>query len=428
MRCGALLVVSFAILSAGPIQAQTTGERTTPPRAVDIWQPSAPQSVSTEAAPGTAKGQPGPTGFQAGPIRIYPSITAGTFFDDNVFANSVNRRSDWAFFARPEVAVFERGPNHAIEGHAFVEGRDYSKFSTENQVNGGASLGGTFMVDPDTQVQGRASYIRGHEERGVSESAFGTFDKPVGFNQTQAAAAINKRFNRWWTSLGIAGQWVDYENPTIGGVPFSQTYRNGTISVVTTRVGYVIFPLTSLFVEWAGNRRDFQVDAFDSTGYRFVGGVLLEPGPGSNVKGEAYLGYMRQNYTGIGFLPVSTFTYGGLVEWAFMPAWTLTVGGHRDALESGLNGGVSLIESVIGGRVDYRLLPNAVIGAGVTYVADEFQGVGRNDHYVSPLVSAKYFVNPFVTLGFDYRNLAFDSSGAPSYRRNVYLFSLNARI
>ena len=42
----------------------------------------------------------------------------------------------------------------------------------------------------------------------------------------------------------------------------------------------------------------------------------------------------------------------------------------------------------------------------------------------------KYLVNPFLTLGFDYRNVAFDSNGTgvPSYYRNVYLFSLNARI
>jgi hypothetical protein len=188
-------------------------------------------------------------------------------------------------------------------------------------------------------------------------------------------------------------------------------------------------PRTSLFFEWSGNHRDFKVDIFDSWGYRTVAGILLEPGPGANVKGEAYAGYMNQRYTGATFLRVSTFTYGGLLAWMVMPAVTVTAGGHRDALESGLNGGVSLIESVAGVRVDYRIAPQWLVGIGLTYVADEFQGAGRTDRYLSPLVSLKYFLNSNVTLGLDYRNLNFDSSGigVPNYYRNVYMASASIK-
>jgi hypothetical protein len=365
------------------------------------------------------------------PFVFIPSVTAATYFDDNVFSANANRRSDWAFLLRPELNFAGRGPNHAIEGNAYVEGRKYSRFSSEDQVNGGASLGGLLMIDPDTQLVGRAGYTRAHEDRGVSESALGiaSFDKPVPYNQFQAAAALNKRFNRWWTSVGVAGQWLDYEDPTIVGVPIDLSYRDGAISVLTTRFGYVIAPRTSLFFEWSGNHRDFKVDIFDSWGYRTVAGILLEPGPGANVKGEAYAGYMNQRYTGATFLRVSTFTYGGLLAWMVTPAATVTVGGHRDALESGLNGGVSLIESVAGVRVDYRIAPQWLIGVGLTYVADEFQGAGRTDRYLSPLVSLKYFLNPNVTLGLDYRNLNFDSGGAgvPTYYRNVYMASASIK-
>ena len=78
----------------------------------------------------------------------------------------------------------------------------------------------------------------------------------------------------------------------------------------------------------------------------------------------------------------------------------------------------------------WKVTPNLFVGAGASYLVDEFKGAGRTDHSLSPLVSVKYLVNPFLTLGFDYRNVTFDSSGTgvPSYYRNVYLFSLNARI
>jgi hypothetical protein len=392
-----------------------------------VWQPSSPGS---EAPATPAESQP--VGIKNGAVTVYPAITAAAFYDDNVFATNANRQADWAFVVRPELGFLERGANHAIEAHAAVEGRKYSRFSSEDQVNGAASLGGTFMLDKDTQLQAKASYLRAHEDRGSSESALlgAAFDKPVAYNQFNAAAALNKRYDRWWTSFGAAGQWINYENPTILGIPIDQSYRNGVISVATTRVGYVVAPLTSVFGEWAGNHRDFQVDIFDSWGYRAVGGILLEPGPGSRVKGEAFAGYMNQRYTGVTFLTVSTFTYGANLGWQFTPAATLTVGGRRDALESGLNGGVSLVESVIGARVDYRIAPKVVVGVGATYVVDEFYGAARTDRYLGPLASLKYFINPNVTLGFDYRNVSFDSSGlgVPTYARNVYMVSLNARL
>jgi hypothetical protein len=432
MRCGvALVALSAAVFSAEASQAQTTPAGGS--------APTFDASVAGFTAPGERypgpnnEGGTPPSSPPAGvtPFVFIPSVTAGTYFDDNVFSANANRRSDWAFLVRPELNFAGRGPNHAVEGNAYIEGRKYSRFSSEDQVNGGASLGGLVMIDPDTQLVGRAGYTRGHEDRGVSESALGivSFDKPVAYNQFQAAAAVNKRFNRWWTSVGVAGQWLDYENPTTFGVPTDLSYRDGAISVLTARFGYVVAPRTSLFFEWSGNHRDFKVDIFDSWGYRTVFGILLEPGPGANVKGEAYAGYMSQRYTGATFLRVSSFTYGGLLAWMVTPAATVTVGGHRDALESGLNGGVSLIESVAGVRLDYRIAPQWMLGVGLTYVADEFQGAGRTDRYVSPLVSLKYFFNPNVTLGFDYRNLNFDSSGAgvPTYYRNVYMASASIK-
>jgi len=245
-----------------------------------------------------------------------------------------------------------------------------------------------------------------------------------------ASAALNKRFDRWWTSLGIAGSWIHYDTPTFQGVPVPQNFRDGNIGVVTGRVGYVVAPLTSVFAEWSGNQRNFEVGAFDSDGYRVVGGLLLEPGPGARIKGEVYAGYMNQNYTGATFQTVSTYTYGGALAWLVAPRWTAVLEGNRVALESGLNNGVSVIESTAGARMDYQLLPNLVVGAGVSYLADQYLSAGRTDSSWSPLASIKYFVSPNVTLGFDYRNLMFDSTGPGvlTYYRNLYLLSLTARL
>src|SRR6185369_10912789 len=141
-------------------------------------------------------------------------------------------------------------------------------------------------------------------------------------------------------SLGAAGAFVRFNNGTIAGTTVSQDYRNGAIASIPVRVGYVVAPLTSVFVEASANHRDFRVDSFDSSGYRVVGGALFEPGPGSRIKGEIFGGYMYQDYRGFGFQNVSTFTYGSSLAFLLRPDLTAVLEGRRDAREASLSGGV----------------------------------------------------------------------------------------
>lgn len=425
------LVVAL-LLCSGPALAQVPGQRAAPPQPVEGWTPTSPQrtEVDKQAVDPWQQFQPVTPGIRAGAWTVLPSVTAAAFYDDNVFASSANRRGSWGGIVRPELGLTTAGSNYTFETRGFVERKWYSSFSSEDQTNAAIGAAGTVMVDPNTQLVGKVRYTRAHEDRGGGESLINAFDGPLGYNTWEASGAINKRFGRVWTSVGLAGSWFNYDTPTVGGVAVSQSYRDGNVGVLSGRLGYVVAPLTSVFVEVAGNRRNFEVDMFDSRGYRVVGGVLLEPGQGARVRGEAFAGYMHQNYEGVTFNTISTFTYGGSLAWLIAPRWTAVAEGRRNALESNLNGGVSLIESLVAGRIDYAVTPNFIVGAGASYLVDEFQGAGRTDHALSPLVSVKYLVNPYLTLGFDYRNVSFDShgTGVPSYYRNVYLFSLNARL
>jgi hypothetical protein len=427
---GGTVLVAVLLFVEGSASAQNADERLPPPQAVQGWTPTAPQVTTQQPATNPWQLSPPAQGVPAGAFTLYPGVTGGAFYDDNVFATHSNRQGSWGGFVRPELGLSTAGQNYSVETRGFVEDRWYSRFSSEDQVNGAAAIAATVMPDPDTQIVAKAGYVRGHESRGTGESLLTQFDQPVGYDNFLASGALNKRFDRWWTSLGVAGSWVRYDTPTIGGIPVDQSYRDGVVSVVSGRLGYVVAPLTSVFVEVSGNHRDFQVDIYDSHGYRVVGGVLLEQGPGATIKGEAYAGYMGQDYTGVTFNPVSTWTYGGALAWLLAPQWTANFQGSRNALESSLNGGVSLIESVAAARLDYQIMPNVIVGAGLGFIEDEFLGAGRTDSSWNPLVSVKYLATPNVTLGFDYTNISFGSSGigVSTYYRNVYLLSINARL
>jgi hypothetical protein len=454
MERGARLLLLFALtaMSAGAARAQSTTAPTVSalPSQVSSYTSAYPRALSGPTAqdssipPGQA-GQPPnvtsyqPAGYSSDRIIWYPSVTAAAFYDDNVFARNSNRQGDWAGVVRPELAWRTNNwANLEMAGSYFVEDRFYNRFKSENQVNGGATIGGTLRPGENTQVVTRLAYLHAHEDRGTSDSINSSFTRPLKYDQIEGAGAINQRYGRFWTSLGAAAAFVRFDTGLLAGVPVSQNYRNGSISSFPVRFGYVVAPLTSVFVEVAPNRRDFHVDTFDSTGWRVVGGALFEPGAGSRIKGEIFGGYMTQKYS-FGFQDVSTFTYGSALAFLLMPNLTAVLEGRRDAREASQSGGsalgtpgdgVSVIESVVAGRIDWAVRPDLVLGAGVAYIQDDYLGANRSDRAVSPLASVKYFVNRHLVLGFDYRYVNFDSSGLGilGYYRNVYLFSANMRL
>ncbi len=398
--------------SAAPVDPLTTGP-----------------AASPASAPGPASRAPTVTQF--GIFALTTAATVGSIYDDNVFATHGTRKSDVAFFARPELSLAASGADYALQGSAFVEGRKYVHYDSEDQLNGGAGFAGLYQPDPNTQLRGHVQYLHGHEERGTGDSVFTILDRPVSFDQVDGAVAVNKTYGDWWTSAGFSTLGVLYQNSTIGGVPVDQTFRDAVIPAVTLREGHVIAPLTSVFVDWTGNMRQFRYEPLSSRGFRAVAGLLLEPGAGARVKGEVFGGYMVQSYDGAGLLRVATPTYGVSLGFLVTDHATLTLDGRREAKESGLFGGVSLIESSAGARLDYEVMPNLIASAGATLLIDEFRGAPRSERYVSPLASLKYSLTRTLTVGIDYRLLDFQSSGAvaatDNFRRNVVLGSLNMR-
>jgi Putative beta-barrel porin 2 len=406
-------------------------------------------------------------------------VTAGAFYDDNIFATHTNLQHDWAFFARPEMQWIKQGQNYTFAADGYVEGRDYDHFTSENQINGGAGAGFTETPDDNTQIVGGLRYIHAHLDRGSSETVVATpagsqllstlFSHPVSYDEELQSIALNKRYGNWWSSIGGAGMEIQYQNATIGnfgavgaGTVVDLGYADGGIGAANARLGYVVAPLTSVFVEAAANAREWGVGYFDSTGYRLVVGLLFEQGANGRLKGEAWAGYMSQAYGGTTMQNISTWTYGLSLVALVTDDVTAVFEGRREAKEAALGLAVlpsgalgasqatcvadlavcvSDVESEIGGRLDYRIILKVVVGGGVTYLEDDYQGplaFGRIDRSVGPLASLKYFATPNVTLGFDYRNLAFSSGGggapagftpvsALSYHRNVYMASISAK-
>ena len=221
----AVCAVGVILSMGGAASAQSSVQRQAPPQAVEGWAPMTPQASeqTRQGADPWQSAAPISPGIRAGAFTFSPAVTAAAFFDDNVFATHSNRQGSWGALVRPELGLSTAGQNYSVTAKGYVEKRSLARFSSEDQLNAGVGIESVVMPAPDTQLVGKARYTRAHEDRGGGESEiFGGFDRPVPFNTLEASGAINQRFNRFWTSLGVAGSWINYDTPTIGGIPIDQ--------------------------------------------------------------------------------------------------------------------------------------------------------------------------------------------------------------
>jgi hypothetical protein len=359
-------------------------------------------------------------GVRLGSWLFLPSLMANTSFDSNVFASGANPQSETIFNVRPELRIKSDWNRHSFEAFAAGEFARYRRFSSEDHNNFFAGAAGSADISRGFVAFGSVEYAKQHEERGTGES-FAGFDKPVPFEQITGRASVARRFNRLTVSAGGAVDNYDYEDVTRdhGATPVDQDYRDRNVFSLSSRVAYEISPMTSVFVEVGWNKRDFRTSPLNSDGWRGTGGVSFELS--RLIQGEAFVGYMSQNYDSPTILDVSSYTYGGNLKWMPTPLTTVTLLGERKIGESSFGGGFSSrIKSDIGVRVDHELLRNLIASGRLGFEWDEFQGTGRNDEYVKAGASLLYLLNPYFSVSGDYRYTDFSTNapGVNDYRRH----------
>ena len=105
----------------------------------------------------------------------------------------------------------------------------------------------------------RLAYLHAHEDRGTSDSINTSFLRPLRYDEAGVAGAINKRYGRFWTSLGARRERGQFRRRARSPASrSSRTIVTAPWQLCRFASGYVVAPLTSVFVEVAPNHRDFR--------------------------------------------------------------------------------------------------------------------------------------------------------------------------
>jgi len=353
-------------------------------------------------------------GVRAGSFMVYPEVSLGLSYDDNVFGTPTATDESLIYGVRPSVSIESDFGRHALNFNAYTDTNFYEAESSEDRTEWGAAVDGVVEVSPLTQIQALVSYDQLVEDRTSTNRVAGG-SEPTEYSAFNAAAYLNQRFNRMTASVGAVYIDMDYEDtPAIGGGILDQDFRDHEKWEVPVRLSYDVSADTSVFVRGTYNIREYDQQppvvavTRDSDGYDVGVGAAFDFT--NLLRGEAWVGYMSQEYDQVGFPGIDGIDFGLAAEWYASELTTVTAGVDRSIEDSASAGSSGHLDTNFSLGIAHELQRNIILTADASYLDVEFEGITRTDETISAGVGAQYLLNRNAEIALNYDYVTRDST------------------
>jgi hypothetical protein len=352
-------------------------------------------------------------GLRVGSFMVSPEISLTELYDDNIYATRSKEVEDWITIISPTVSVKSDWAKHSLKFWAGADADMYRSNSSENIVDSWLEAEGRYDISGKTNVYAGAGISRNHEDRANIDDPTRTTlaAEPTRYTETKGHLGAFHQFNDVSVRVGTTYEHLDFDNvPTqVGGV-INMDDRDRKLYSAGGRVSYKLSPKYVAFAQAASDTRRYDLSGVgrDSNGYRVAAGLGFDLG--GNNKGEAYVGFLRQNYKNPALADVSKPYFGAEARFATAPSTFVTAYLDRDLSETTITGASSYLDTTIGARVDHDMNQDLSLNGRISFSRSAFQGIDRDENYLDAGFGAKYFVSKDVYVAGDYRVILRETS------------------
>ncbi|HEV2546100.1 MAG TPA: outer membrane beta-barrel protein [Stellaceae bacterium] len=384
-----------------------------PGQAAPATQPGLATSVANRARPDYD-----PIGLREGPWFLYPRLGVDEVYNDNIFATTTGKVSDFITVLSPTLDLRSNFTSNALNFSVGSVVGLYAQNSRADYQDAFANGSGRIDIDKDSNFHGTANYTRGHIDF-TSPLSPGGIQSPVTTNAYGGTAGYEQARLRIGYSVDVAALRTEYEAvPLIGGGLLPESHLNNWAYEGTGRVSYEFLPNTSAYVRAAYNRRSYdhgQSAAFptlDSQGYRAdIGGRVNFT---DLLYADLFFGYLQQFYRAPVFGTISGPDAGATVTWDVTKLTSLTFTATRSVQDANVfvvGTSPGYLRSAAGARVDHELFRNVLLNGTVAWYHDDYQGVNLTDDNYQFGAGVKYLLNRHLYLGLNYTYVRYLPSG-----------------
>jgi hypothetical protein len=420
------LGIGVAAISAGDAVAQLAPEYQYAPRVFADEVPRG-ETVRTRARPELET-----LGVHMGGFYLFPSITGGASYNDNIFYTDSNTKDDFVYTVAPRVELKSDWNNHALTAVAGGRFGFYNEHSDENFEDAYAGATGRIDISRDSAMRGHLNISRDHEDRSDPNDVAGSAE-PTVFYIFEGGLNGTHRFNRVTVTAGSDVRRMQYTDPdAVGGGTIDNSDRDRTEFRPAVQVGYEFSPGYSAYVRGQGDMRRYDKNdsagfSRNSSGYDVVGGASVDLT--GLLFGDFYAGVRQRFYEASRFDTQTGPVVGSKLTWIPTGLTTVILDIQNDVIESTNANSSGYNSTALDLGVDHELLRNLILSAGAGFRYDDFDGISRTDKYFQGRVGADYLLNRYLTLGARYRYLKRDSDvSGDDFDSNIISLLMTAKL
>ncbi|MBI1180350.1 MAG: outer membrane beta-barrel protein [Alphaproteobacteria bacterium] len=356
-----------------------------------------------------------PIGIRAGSFMVYPSLGVRAIYNDNIYAEPTDRKSDAIIAVQPAVYAKSLWERHSLTARLSGDIGIFTQHSSEDYQDARANLQGRIDIAEGSSLKIGLEGGRDHERRDSPDDARGLH--PTIFYRLAPNIQWDQRFNR--LSLRLTGDMekLDFRDvQALNGAIINEDDRDRLSWDVEGRVGYDFVKSVEGFASALYDNRNY-VSAVDdrgfdrdSHGYGIFGGIILEVT--GTMSAEAYAGYRRQDYKDPRLKSFGGFGGGLNLVWAPTKLTTVTVTGERVIEETTQKLESGVFASRLSVTVDHELRRNVIITLSGRFIRRDYQGQSRTDETWQGSAGVEYKLSRHFRLRAGYTYNSRDSTAA----------------
>ncbi len=331
-------------------------------------------------------------GWHEGGFTIFPTLSTGFGYSDNIFGTRDNKVGDEYFAVAPQVTINSDWSRNAISATVGADLREFVSHASEDEQGWHVALNGRYDISSNDYLVAGFTAHKLYEEQDSGYYPTGAA-APLGYVDTDTFLRANHQTGR--LHLILAGDFHTYSYDSVlavGGGQLAQNFNDHNAWRVTGRGEYNLTPDTALFTEISHTDNTYTHtnlgQDLSGTENRYLTGANFDLT--ALIRGTVGVGYIQRDYDNAAFRAVSGLATDVKLE--YFPTTLLTVTGSvkreiDDSVDFNVGGFISTQSQL---RADYELLRNLLLNAEVTYEDDAFHGVSRDDHILTYGVGGHY--------------------------------------
>lgn len=365
-------------------------------------------------------------------VVIFPTLTLGSYYDDNVLRTASNPRGDFVQTARAALDMSSDRDTHGFELGGYGEVGYFSRLVSENYHQFGGYAGGFLVPSDESRLGVRLSDERLREPREDTGGAVGQL-RPTVYHLLTASVNGEYKDADWLLApSGVLKTYTYQPNaPVVIGSEYDRDEYTGTF-----RIGRTVSEGSAVFIEPQVNTRSYHetvspVDGLrhDSSGGQIIGGAHFDFS--SVTYAELGAGWLQQHYEDPAFKTLSGPALLASATWNPRDWITVSLDAGRQITEAVIPGVSGVETTYVTGALDYEIDYNWLANFNLGYITADYRGSSaasgpqRSDTILRYSLGTRYFVARGASLALSW--VSYDRSSnvaSADLRYNQYIASL----